>query len=135
MGVWSPDGVLLSGVPVTASEEQLSSLVVTRDTLEHPHVLGLALDDYHGADGRLGPEHPTCGEHVVLVAPKPSGLTGDAATLWQIASTRGFVICDKTHAPKPSGGVPIQPGAQWAGSNISKFTFQLRDLQLVTSTK
>lgn len=135
-GRWDPSGKLVSGTPVIAGACQLSPLLLTRDSLTNPHVLGLALSDYGkapGSDGQLNVPFPLVGDRVAIAGPPPPGLTGDALAVWRIGESHGFRIFDRSGAKKGGGGIPVQSGAQWATSNIHTLRIPFDRLRLVTN--
>jgi hypothetical protein len=136
---WSAGGVRAWGMPknwpsVCASGVQISKYLLTKASLSDPHVLGIALGNYAGADGSLpaDTEFPRCGQRVVLSS-IPTGLSGDARRVAEILSTHGAIIYDRNWAGK-DGTLLIQPGAQWRGSSLDVVgSIPLSAFRLVTA--
>lgn len=135
---WSAKGEVISGYPVTAGRRRLADMVVTKAALAAcAGPAGLVLNNYAGGDGTLsGPGVPRCGDHVVY---RPTADTkrpgGDAGLMFDIATGPGLVIFDRGgNAAVPSGNIPTQSGAHWAGSNIADLSIPMARLELVTST-
>lgn len=136
---WSHAGVRSWGCPknwpsVCASGIQISKYMLTKGSLSDPHVLGIALGNYAGADGSLPADtsFPRCGQRVVLSS-VPNSLTGDARRVAEILSIHGAIVYDRNWAGK-DGVLLIQPGAQWKGSSLDAVgSIPLSAFRLVTA--
>lgn len=135
-GVWSPDGRLIEGRPVTAGGVAIHRLVY--DRFDQPHRLGLAVSNYAGADGSKDWPFPRCGDWVRLSAAAldrvhTSKPTAEVLTFAEMLHTHGAVIFDRGgDGNKPGGAFAFTAGAQWAQRPLQSLSLTFGDLELVT---
>lgn len=153
-GQWR-DGKLVDGRATTATRAPVHAYVWTPLSAQDPHVQGLVIADYVGADGVLdddsfpGYDSPRADSRFVLDTASDSfrdmmALGGECAARALALAEFGCRLIDRNgyaDAYVPSGRVGARPHAptmhtqagDWGGaSNINEFTIALADLLLVS---
>jgi hypothetical protein len=123
------DGELVDGTYSTAPDIAAHPYVWTPWSKENVHRCALTVTDYRGADGDLeGVEGVEAGSLVVLPRDSQSylamkALGGECAILAEALAEYGAVVIDRGGTPS----IAIQPGAQWATTNIGKLSIRQSD--------
>lgn len=129
------DGVLVDGTYSTAPDISAHAYVWTPWSKEKKHRLALTVTDYSGADGDLKDgEGVRAGSLVVLDKNSKSykemiALGGECALIAEAAAEYGAIVIDRGGTPS----LAIQPGAQWAGTNIGSLKIAQGDFVYATS--
>lgn len=116
------DGQLVEGTYSTAPDIAAHPYVWTPWSKGKPHRLAFTVTNYNGADGDYDPgTGVTAGSLVVLDRNSESyknmiALGGECAEIAEAAATYGAVVIDRGG----TASLAIQPGSQWASTNIDK---------------
>lgn len=123
------NGVLVEGTYSTAPDIAAHPYVWTPWSKSNVHRCALTVTDYRGADGDLeGIDGVEAGSLVVLPRDSESyiammKLGGECAIIAEALAEYGAVVIDRGGTPS----IAIQPGAQWAATNISKLAIRQGD--------
>lgn len=131
------DGVLVAGRHSSATNTPIHPYVWTPTSKDNPHRTSIVVDNYKGADGDLNPDGPgvIAGSIVMLDPSSPSykemiALGGECAAIAEAAATMGCVVADRImgdHTVAKYPAMRIQPGAQWAKTNINQLKIRQVD--------
>jgi hypothetical protein len=115
------DGTLVDGTYSTAPDIAAHPYVWTPWSKEKPHRVALTVTDYEGADGDLVGQGVKAGSLVLLDPESESykamiALGGECAAIAKAAAIYGAIVIDRGGTPS----LAIQPGSQWAATNINK---------------
>jgi len=136
---WSKyeDGVLVGGRSSSATGTPIHPYVWTPWSKQNPHRISLVVDNYIGADGDLSADGPgVVAGSIVMLNPESASykdmiaLGGECAEIAKAAATYGCLVADRImgdHTIPKDPAIRIQPGAQWAQTNISKLKLKQFD--------
>lgn len=138
-GVWSPSGELIRGFSCTAARRQLSSMLLTRDILDNPCVVGCVVPNYSTANGvgdaETDPNAPiACDDLLRLPNPPDPAVYPEGSDAWKVLMnlhTHGVRVYDRMGWGDGKMKIVTQAGEDWSGSNIGDIKLRSTDFERV----
>lgn len=137
---WQKETIAKGDIPVCAANRRMTSIMRQRG--DKGAVIGLVMNNYHGADGDMAPNSgwPTCGRRYAISSASYAKLIKahekdeECLAFLKDGKDHGFFIYDRSRQLSPTAIVGYYGGAQWRGNTLGKINLTMKDLVLVTAT-